>query len=250
MYSNDGPGTLTAILSEPHYPLGHVLLKSMPAAMALGLRDPLAQRLGRGSFGAAYAIELDGNKSVLKFTRDPTEAQASAFLRGKRHKNVVDIYETWSLNWTHERSLRGWYVVHRGYLNPLSKRDAKIMDTLWLIYGDTSLDLSFPRKQHRAMTAKWQNCIRDAMEDAGFRTQPLMDRAMVVLRETSECVHALHSLGIDWEDIHSGNLMRRNDGTLVVADVGYGLMHDEVEVFVANLTPELARDYASKAAAA
>jgi len=247
---DDGPGTLTQVLSEPHYPLGHVLLNSRSSVELLGIHDPPAQRLGKGSFGAAYQVGLlAGKKSVLKFTRDPTEAQASAFLCGKHSKHVVDIYQTWSLNWTHEKKLRGWYAVHRAYLNPLSKNDIKLMDVLWMLYEDMSLDLKFPRSIHRAMSDKWKGYIREELEGLGQHTQPNLNRTMILLREVSACVHAMHGLGIDWEDIHSGNMMRRDDGTMAIGDVGFGLMHNDTTITVPELTKEVAQAYLQRVAA-
>lgn len=247
---DDGPGTLTEILEEPHYPLGHVLLNSRPSVSLLGIHDPPAQRLGKGSFGTAYEVDLlSGRRSVLKFTRDPTEAQASAFLSGKSSKYVVDIYQTWSLNWTHEKSLRGWYAVHRAYLHPLSKKDAKLMHVLWVLYEDMELDLKFPRATHRSMTDKWKSYIREELEAQEMHTQQNLGRTMILLGEVSQCVHALHGLGIDWEDIHANNMMRRDDGTMAIADVGYGLMHDDTVVTVADLTEEVARKYLQQVAA-
>lgn len=247
---DDGPGTLTEILEEPHYPLGHVLLEARPAVQVLGILDPPGQRLGKGSFGQAYEVPLfAGKRSVLKFTRDPTEASASAFLSGKTSPYVVDIYQTWSLNWTHEKSLRGWYAVHRAYLNPMSKKDKTLMHALWVLYEDMALDLKFPRANHRAMSDKWKSYIREELEAQEMHTQQNLGRAMVLLGEVSRCVHALHDFGIDWEDIHSDNLMRRDDGTLAIADVGYGEMHDDVTVSVPDLTEAVAREYRQKIAA-
>lgn len=248
---DEGPSTLTEILEEPHYPLGHVLMNARKAIQPLGILDPLSQRLGEGSFGTAYEVKLlPGKRSVLKFTRDPTEAQASAFLAGKFSKHVVDIYQTWSLNWTHEKSLRGWYAVHRAYLNPLSKKDAKLMHILWVLYEDMEIDLKFPRPAHQRMTDKWKSYIREELDAQGMHTQQNLARTMTLLSEVSACVHALHDLGIDWEDIHADNMMRRDDGTMAIGDVGYGLMHDDTEVHVTDLTEEVARAYLQKVAAA
>jgi hypothetical protein len=247
---DEGPSTLSVILDEPHYPLGHVLLNTREAVQPLGIHDPPTQRLGKGSFGTAYEVGLlPGKRSVLKFTRDPTEAQASAFLVGKQSKHVVDIYETWSLNWTHEKSLRGWYAIHRAYLNPLSKKDSELMHVLWVLYEDMSLDLKFPRAKHRAMNDKWKSYAREELDELGMHTQPNLARVMHLLGEVSACVHALHGLGIDWEDIHADNMMRRDDGTMAIGDVGYGLMHEDTTVHVANLTPEVAQAYLQKVAA-
>jgi hypothetical protein len=246
---DEGPSTLTQVLSEPHYPLGHVLMKTRSAIAPLGIFDPLAQRLGKGSFGTAYEVGLLPRKrSVLKFTRDPTEAQASAFLCGKSSKHVVDIYKTWSLNWTHEKGLRGWYVIHRAYLNPLSKKDKKLLHVLWVLYGNMDLDLKFPRANHRAMTDKWKSYIREELDEQETYTPQNLAHAMHLLREVSDCVHALHGLGIDWEDIHADNMMRRSDGTMAIGDVGYGLMHEDTTVTVENLTEESARMYSQDVA--
>jgi hypothetical protein len=247
---DDGPGTLTEILEEPHYPLGHVLLNSRASVGLLGIHNPPEQRLGKGSFGTAYEVNLlAGKRSVLKFTRDPTEAQASAFLCGRSSKYVVDIYKTWSLNWTHEKGLRGWYAIHRAYLNPLSKKDKNLMHILWVLYEDMALDLKFPRSNHRAMTDKWKSYVREELEAQEMHTQQNLGRTMVLLGEVSQCVHALHGLGIDWEDIHGDNMMRRDDGTMAIGDVGYGLMHDDTTVTVENLTEEIARLYLQVVAA-
>lgn len=247
---DEGPSTLTQVLSEPHYPLGHVLMKARKVIEPLGIHTPLVQRLGKGSFGTAFEVDiLAGKRSVLKFTRDPTEAQASAFLCGKSSKHVVDIYRTWSLNWTHEKGLRGWYVVHRAYLNPVSKKDKRLLHVLWVLYGDMDLDLKFPRANHRAMTDKWKSYIREELEAQEIHTQQNLARCMHLLGEVSTCVHALHALGIDWEDIHSDNMMRRNDGTMAIGDVGYGLMHEDTTVTVEDLTTDVARTYRQKVAA-
>lgn len=248
---DDEPGTLTQLLSEPHYPLGHVLLNSRRSVEPLGILNPPAQRLGKGSFGTAYEVSLFQTKrSVLKFTRDPTEAQASALLVGKQSESVVDIYQTWSLNWTHEKDLRGWYAIHRAYLNPLSKRDSELMHILWVLYEDTSLDLKFPRTASRRMLDKWKSYIREDLEVQEMHTQQNLNRTMHLLGEVSTCVHALHALGIDWEDVHADNMMRRNNGAMAIGDVGYGLMHEDTTVHVADLTPEVAHAYLQKVAAA
>lgn len=247
---DEGPGTLTAILAEPHFPIGHILLQDRHLFEPLGIIDPLKQRLGKGSFGAAYEVDIGGKKSVIKLTRDPTEAQASAFLCGKSDKHVVDIYKTWSLNWTHEKDLRGWYAVHRAYMHPLSKRDKKCMYILYVLYDDMDLDLKFPKPTHRAMLDKWRGYIREELEEQDMYTQPMFQRTVQVLIETSACVHALHALGIDWEDIHEGNMMRRADGTMVIADVGYGLFHDEsTKVTVEDLDEARVREYLAQCAA-
>lgn len=243
------PSTFSTITKAPHMPLGSVMLAHRESLERLGLSDPLAQRLGKGAFGAAYEVDL-GGKSVLKFTRDPTEAQTSAFLTGKRHERVVDIHNVWVLSDTHTEKLRGWYVVHRSYMSPLSKRDAAMVDVIFDLYGNVDLDLKMPRPQHRAMTDKWRSYLRDGLTERGMTGPSALAKTMDLLRQVADAVFAMHSLGVDWEDCHSGNLMRRGNGTLVVADVGYGLMHQDTKVFVQELTPTGAAEYRRRLSAA
>lgn len=241
------PSTFSKITRDPHMPLGLVMLKHRDCVERLGITDPVKQKLGKGAFGAAYEVDL-GGKSVLKFTRDPSEAQASAVLRGKRHKNIVDIHNIWVVTGSHQPGLRGWYLIHRSYMTPLSKKDSTLVDMLFDIYNDMDIDLKFPRPSHRAMLDKWRSYLRDDLVESGMNTAPNLERGVELLRQISDAVHAMHSMGIDWEDVHSGNLMRRPDGTLVVADVGWGFMHTDTKVHVPPLTIEQVDEYLKRVA--
>lgn len=231
------PSSVSRITLDPHMPLGSVMLSNRAASEKLGLSNPPKQLLGKGAFGAAYEIEL-GDKSVLKFTRDPTEATACSVLRGRYDKRIVDIHGIWVIVDTHRPGLRGWYAVHRGYMTPLSKKDAQLVDMLFDIYNDMSLDLKLPKPQHRAMTDKWRGYLREDLAASGMETRQSLERGMLLLTQISAAVQAMYEMGIDWEDIHSGNLMRRADGTLAVADVGWGFMHDDTHVHVPPFTVE------------
>lgn len=244
----DHPSTFSLIALAPHLPLGEVMLRNRPSLAPLNLRFPLEQRLGTGAFGQAFQVDL-GGKSVLKFTRDPTEAQACAHLLGKRSAHIVDIFGIWVFSDTHTDDLRGWYVVHREYLVPVTKKDERLIELIIDVYDDDSLDLKLPRPHHRAMTDKWRGYMRDELAECGMTGTPVLNRTMELLRQMAECVHAMHSVGIDWDDVHPGNLMRRSDGTMVVADVGFGLFHKETRVVVPDLTPEAAVEYARRRAA-
>lgn len=225
------PSSVSQITLDPHIPLGGVMLSNRAPSEKLGLLDPIKQLLGKGAFGAAYEIDL-GGKSVLKFTRDPTEATACSVLKGKYSKHIVDIHGIWVIVDSHKPGLRGWYAVHRSYMSPLSKKDAQIVDMLFDIYNDMSLDLKLPRPNHRAMADKWRSYLREDLIASNMEPKQSLERGMLLLRQISDAVFAMHSMGIDWEDIHSGNLMRRDDGTLAIADVGWGFMHKETSVHV------------------
>lgn len=245
---------LSALTREPHYPLGHVLLSNAPLLRGAGLRNPLGQLLGRGAFGAAYEIAV-GGRSVLKLTRDPTEVEASATLTGRQSKRIVPIYGIWYLRNTYMPGLRRWYVVHRGYLHPLKDRDKDLVELIFALYDEVSLDLKLPRSPTQyAMINKWRGYIRqELMGETGTMTDEegivvgtgalgvgrIVKRCMQLLLQIGSAVDEMHAAGIDWEDIHSDNLMRNDEGRLTIADVGWGLMHEDFEADIDALTSEV-----------
>lgn len=249
--------SLSELVEQAHWPLGMGMCRNIESLYPLGLTDPPAQRLGRGSFGAAYRTPLR-SRSVLKFTRDPSEVQASMLLVGKKPERIVHVYGVWALPGTFRRGMRGWYLVHRDYLSPLSKQDRMLIDVIFEIYDDETLDLTIPRRRNFAMIDKWRGYIREEivgeglpMDDEGQRmaapggTGKLISRAIELLMQIGEGVAEMHKHGIDWEDIHSGNMMRNQKGTLVVADVGWGLMHHDFDHTVPFITPEAAAKHAA-----
>ncbi|RLB68632.1 MAG: hypothetical protein DRH08_00230 [Deltaproteobacteria bacterium] len=249
--------SLEEMTQQPHYPLGWVLLQNTEPLVELGIRDPLAQRLGKGAFGTAYEVPMLG-KSVIKLTRDPSEMQASTLLRGRKSKRIVQIYDLWAAKGSFGGDLRGWYIIHREYLTPLSKRDMFLIDAIFTVYGDMSLDLVIPRslRQH-AMIQKWRGYLREELingdgipsDDEGgtmsFGGSRFVKRAVQLLVQVGEAVNEMHKSGIDWEDIHSGNIMRNSDKKLVIADVGFGVLHNDFDTEVPFLTSTIAQQYVS-----
>ncbi len=252
------PSTFSKLTTQPHYPIGHVLLQNMGAFAPMGIHDPLSQQLGKGSFGTAFEVALHG-KSVLKLTRDPTEVQAACLLVGKTPERIVKIHGVWAMKGTFSRGLRGWYAIHRAYLTPLSKRDMRLVDAIFHVYDDMSLDLVIPRRRNHAMLDKWRGYLREELQApeggvpvdeeglriASFGGRQALARAMDLLVKIGKGVNEMHSIGVDWEDIHSGNIMRNDDGLIVIADIGWGLVHEAFDEDVVFLTPENARAYAA-----
>lgn len=248
--------TLDVLADMAHFPAGHVLMQNMDLFLPMGLKDPLSQRLGKGTFGQAYEVPLRG-KTVLKLTRDPSEVQAAMLLLGRPTKRIVNIYGAWAIKGTFGDDIRGWYAIHREFLTPLNKRDTALVEAIFQVYDDTSLDLSIPRssRQH-AMINKWRGWLRDEMmqgtpvpvdEDgsvfASMNSGKLVQRAIMLLLQIGQGVDEMHKAGVDWEDIHPGNIMRNADGKLVIADVGWGLMHDDFDREVPYLSASSLRGY-------
>jgi len=256
------PSTFSQLTTQPHYPVGHVLLQSLPVFRALGIEDPAKQQLGKGAFGVAYEVPLHG-QSVLKLTRDPTEVQAACLLVGKDPERIVKIHAVWALRGTFAPGLRGWYAVHRAYLTPLRKRDMRLVDVIFNVYEDTSLDLTIPRRRHHAMLDKWRGYLREelqapdggipmdeeGMRVASFGGNRMLSRTIELLVRIGAAVDEMHKVGVDWEDIHSGNIMRNTEGRIVIADIGWGLVHEAFSEEVPFLTLEKARAYAASPAA-
>lgn len=262
---DDDVDELEELLAEPHLPLGSVLMSNAELLRPFGIRFPSDQLLGTGSLGAAYLVPWGGpNGSVLKLTRDPTEADAAGLLVGRDSKRIVHIHGVWALPGTERYGLT-WYVVHRNYLHPLNATDKALIEAIFTLYDDTHpADLSLPRspKQH-AMISKWRNHLRDQMGasgglsdeegqvDPGVRVSGKhLKRAMALLLQIGSAVDEMHRAGIDWEDIHSDNMMRGNDGRLVIGDVGWGLLHESFDKEAPALTPPGVREHLSRFEAA
>ena len=248
--------TFSQITKDPHLPLGRVMLENRKVFGVLGLTDPLAQRLGVGAFGAAYRTPLAGG-SVLKFTRDPTEMQAASVLCGKATERVVRIYGLWAIPNTFTPKLRPWYLIHRGYLNPLSKYDADRVEMLFSLRFDKSIDLKLPRAHHHAMRDKWRTYIRAEMaedtvtdEEGRARTFNSKDvqKTMALLEEISLAVNEMYQHGVDWQDFHNGNMMRGDKGQLVIGDIGWGELRQHLSMVAPPITEDVARAYAGQPA--
>lgn len=244
---------LEQLLAEPHFNLGTILLSHAPLLRSMGLEDPVEQCLGVGEWGAAYHVPWGGEHgSVLKLTRDPSEVPAACLLKGRKTKRVVPIHGVWFLEKSYRPGLQRWYLVHRGYLHPLKPKDKHLIEVIFTIFDDTDpRDVTLPRSiRQRAMMDKWRGYLREELGGGGGMTdhegEVVADsfpssskdikRAMMLLLQIGSAVQEMHSAGIDWEDIHSDNMMRSDKGTLVIADIGWGVTHDDFEEEVPTLT--------------
>lgn len=253
--------SVSDLILEPHFPVGHVLLQNADLFRSMGLFDPLAQRLGTGSFGAAYEVQLP-DRSVLKLTRDVSEAQAATLLLNRETRRVVPVRGVWAVPGTFERALRGWYAVHRDYLTPMSKRDTMLVEAIFQVYDDTSLDLVIPRSQRQhGMLNKWRTYLREEMsalsvqvDDEGTTSalplKRLLQRSVALLLQIGQGVHEMHAAGIDWEDIHPGNIMRDANGHIMIADIGWGVLHEDFDHRIPYLSADAIRDHETRVASA
>ena len=231
LVSNSGDQIREELLAKPHMPVGGLLLKYAQEFRALGIRNPKKQILGKGSFGVAYSVEIDGVQSVLKITRDPYEVLSSFALQGRSTQRIVPIYGVWGCSQSVPKGKRGeawlgWFVIHRDILQPVSQADAKTLEALYELYIDQDIDLWVPKvgAAGRAMREKWRININERLSP--HQTQ----RAMTLLDEISLGVREMLKYGIDWADFHSDNMMRDRKKVLRISDVGFGIPRQNFEV--------------------
>lgn len=246
----DGIGSTPSEWAErKHLPLGAVLMRTEGPFRMFGIRDPKGQQLGRGAFGRAFKVDLHGAPTVLKLTRDPFEFAASSALVGRTTKHIVPIYGVWAVkasfampHWV------PWYVVHRGLLTPFDKRDARLIDAIYELRHDQDVDLKrMPNpKGDRLLRAKWEGWLRDEFQMLDISGPGVVARAMELLVEIGSGVREMHSIGIDWADCHSKNVMRDERGRLRISDVGWNTPHEDNDAEVTWFTPEAVSDHLAK----
>ena len=230
--------------NQIHLPLGGVLLSDYaPALRTLGLLDPVKQQLGRGGFGVAFKIASPGRRnSVLKLTRDPLEVVASWSLRSRKTSHVVPIFEVWSLPKMQQHDhWAGWWAIHRDYLHDFKTKDGNLLETLFDLWKDESLDLSIPKPGNagRGMREKWRSCMREWTDCSAIE----IGRSMLLLDQISKGIQEMSQIGIDWTDILPDNLLLDGAGALRISDVGFGQPRRDIECDPPELTIELARRY-------
>ena len=227
------------ILERDRLNEGCVLLCYADALRRLGLIDPREQKLGRGAFGHAYRLgPKDAPTGVVKITRDVFDAVASMSIMGKHFTHLPRTKGVWALAETFYQDWSGWYAIEREYLHPVSAADHALLEVLFQIYdNDRITDLRIPKRHNRAMRDKWRVYARELLGQDGAPGVAHLPRAMELLAEIGEGVQELASVGIDWSDMSPENIMRTNDGTLKIADVGFCELRFDVDnVIVPEMT--------------
>lgn len=154
------------------------------------------QTLGSGTFGTAYLLN---DNTVLKITRDDTEAWAAKAIEGKRLPNVADVY---NVRYLKDSNL---YSIHQEYI-PGHINDSKFRKYL--------MDLSVTVRRVTSVKVDAMNLLIDEMTRAPYSEHPEWTRDLV------EGLKALRSHQIAWTDCHVGNMGIKN-GSVHIFDVGY-----------------------------
>ena len=162
-------------------------------------------RLGNGSYGTAYAIGNSGR--VIKFTTDDSEAMASFRVQnhGKHLENVVRIYDVFRLGKEWPLALGFGIVQER--LRKLSGQEAKEVDSIrWIV---DAVAKTFNRGEIKDPDELFQKAFSDHT-----------DKLELVRKfKIAEILKQLVSIGVKFNDFHSGNLMIAGS-EYVVTDLG------------------------------
>jgi serine/threonine protein kinase len=229
-----------AILERERVNEGQVLLSYADSFRRIGLVDPTEQKLGKGAFGHVYRLgPKDAPTGALKITRDVYDALASYSLIHRDFTRLPKTKRVWALSETFIDDWAGWYAIEREYLHPLDEKDTAAVEVLYQVYdNDKITNLKIPRKRDRAMRDKWRVHAREILDGAGSLNQ--LPRVMDLLSQIGEGVQELASIGVNWCDIHSDNVMRDSEGTLKISDVGLCDLRYPVEsVVVPELVPSI-----------
>lgn len=195
--------------------------------------------LGVGTMGVAY----DMGSHVLKVTKDPKEAKASSIVAGKNIPNIIQIYDIWQFAEPYD----AWYGLILEKVKPLTAEDEKVLT-------DAVIATGFPvylYKNNDDWNVAMQAMARDqtkfavknaykkfpqadpANKGAGITDPQVRDFVKTAAKKTIDDFNritkeynmrslfkSLKSLGIQYYDFHGGNYGRREDGTLVLFDLG------------------------------
>jgi len=180
------------------------------------------QVLGIGTHGTALEMP-DGR--VLKVTNDTKEAESAAMLMGQNFKNIVNFYDVWEFGDT------GLFGILQEKVVPLEGGEAKAFNDalistglpLWIRKSPDNWDqVKVMTKQHIVRSVKKKFPDNHNSPEAQQFAHEINDKwsALINTYGIKNMFDTLNEIGIDFHDYHAGNLMKREDGTLVLIDLG------------------------------
>lgn len=161
----------------------------------------LGRKLGCGSFGCAFT-DRDHAGRVIKITGDPTEAAAAARVieartAGVKLPAVVKFYSAAAVRNT------ALFIVVQERLLPLKHNEFRmIAENADAIYAAGTADSVADRRALAARLARM------------YKVSPSAIRGVI------DVFDQLSRVGVEYHDLHEGNLMRTKSGGLRVIDLG------------------------------
>jgi len=166
------------------------------------------RRLGVGQNGIAFLLP---DLRVLKITKDTSEAHASIRLVGKHNETIVEILDVFEFRTVNDKPLYG-IVQER-----LQKPDADWVEFAgewWEFRADPNLRKKFHDWFETPITKKNIELFRQWL---GHQGRTVDEEKFNWLGMTAK---ELRGLGVQFRDLHNGNIMKRSDGSHVIIDLG------------------------------
>jgi hypothetical protein len=188
--------------------------------VARGVNPEGMKYLGAGNNGMAWQL---ADARVLKVTTDDAEAHVASHLKNKKFKHVFTIYDCWAFPGTYNGEHVYGLITEAGLVKP-SKQEQDEFDQMC-----KQIEMSYGEEDEHgnkeAAYDLWRGDLRQALQ--GFMAADIHPR---IKRQVLEMVkkYDLPGIAADMKkigfqaDLHSGNIMKRPDGTFVVIDIGTG----------------------------
>lgn len=160
----------------------------------------LGKKLGCGTFGCAY-LDADNSHRVIKITGDPSEASAAARVivaRSEGHR-LPAVVRFFSVRAVLDNPL---FVIRQERLIPLARRQFEMIAENADAMYDTAYD-------------------SDAAQVALARTLERKYRVAAALTlPILRTFRQLRAIGVDYHDLHEGNVLRDAAGRFKIIDLG------------------------------
>lgn len=202
--------------------------------------------LGIGTRGVAFAL---GDK-VLKITNDKAEAEASSVLKNANNPSLTQYYKIWEFGNT------GIYGIIQEKLNPLPENEGQIFNRalvktrlpIWIAKSNYNFDKA------KVMAQKYlKDTLKKKLEKGDISKEQIpnwmedVNTAWNLMSSTynmRNLVKTLGEFGIKFHDYHAGNIMQRDDGSLVLIDIGMSKIQGNTNVETIEEVMRLANSFA------
>lgn len=186
--------------------------------------------MGVGTQGAVYQF---GDK-ILKITGDVAEARASKRIAGKNSPNVVNIFDVFQLKDTK------YYCIIQELLTPLSKEEisefnnALVKSGFLQFYALPKYGAQYDWEKAKKLTIEYilKNLAPKEVGDDFEKRKEFtakMWHLMTRKYHIKTIAEQMQAMGVNFHDFHGGNLMRKEDGTIVLVDPGLSKLKGKVE---------------------
>lgn len=194
--------------------------------------------LGAGQMGAAYDM---GDGRVLKVTTDESEAKTAFGLLGKQLKHVNTFHDVFKFPTDAGKTLgdtETYYGIIQDKLEPLEKEEARRYDeAMRAVFSMEKEDdpegvvkslatqgwdqfvIAFEAAITREVQTETQNTAFTPVVRKAVAKRMQYFRSIWEEYQMPEIVRDLRSMGVQFADFHSGNVMKRGD-TYVINDLG------------------------------